>query len=194
MDKLIEQLKALLNRYRIPSEGLAVSERDKKTLVLGLAAGGAIVLYIVFQIFSSGAAKLEKQAEVLAQDLSKIDALRSDYSNSTRKIEDLTKKITTANEDLVSLAEKSLIESQIERGSFSINSRTPVSADLYDEKIVDVEIRRVSLDRAVGVLYKIQSKPTFLKLSKFSIRTRFDNPNLVDVSFRISAFEFKQGV
>jgi hypothetical protein len=88
--------------------------------------------------------------------------------------------------------EKILVDAQVDRSSFSISSRTDTSGDLYDEKSIDVDIKKLPLNKAVDLLYKIQTNPNFLKVSKFRIRTRFDNPNLLDASFRVSTFKFKQ--
>jgi type II secretory pathway component PulM len=192
MSTLFEDLKGLVNQVYERIQRLAASERDRRALLFGGIGLIVLLIYIIFQFFSSGSAKLEKKAQALQADLKKIESLRTEYIESNRRIEELTKRVKTGDEDLISLVEKALVETQVERGRFSITSRTPTSGELYEETSVDVEIKKVPLNKAVDVLYKIQTKPSFLKISRFRIRTRFDDPNLVDVSFRVSTFKFKQ--
>lgn len=191
---LFDDLKSQISQYREKIKRLVVTERDRRALMIGGVGAALLLIYIIFQVFSSGSGRLEKQAEAMRQDMNKLNSLKAEYNESKRRAEQIAREVKTGNHDLVSLIENAVIEAQIPRGSFSINSRTPASTDLYEEKMVDVEVKKVSLERAVAVLYQIQSKPTFLKVSKFSVRTRFDNVNLVDVSFRVSAYEFKQEV
>jgi type II secretory pathway component PulM len=189
---ILENLKNLVNQARERIRRAAVSDRDRKTIFwagLGLLV---LILYATFQFFSSGSARLERKAQSIQADLKKFESLRAEYLGSRRKIAELAGAIRPGDEPLISVVEKVLIDSRVEKGSFSIRSRTPTGGDLYEETSVDVEIKKIPLDRMVNVLYKIQTMPTFLKVSKFRPQTRFDNPDVMDVSFRISTFKFNQ--
>ncbi len=194
MDKnaISEDVKNLVKQVNERFQRILASERDRKALILGSVGISILVVYIIFQSFSSGGARLAKKAEAIEADLKKIESLRSEYIESKRRIDEVTSNIKSEDDALISVVEKVLIDAQIERGSFSINSRTDASEDLYDEKSVDVDIKKLPLNKAVDVLYKIQRNPSFLKVSKLRIRTRFDNPSLMDSSFRVSTFKFKQ--
>lgn len=194
MDKnaISEDVKNFVKQVNERFQRILASERDRKALILGAVGISILVVYIIFQSFSSGGARLAKKAEAIEADLKKIESLRSEYIESKRRINEVTSNIKSEDDALISVVEKVLIDAQIERGSFSINSRTDASGDLYDEKSVDVDIKKLPLNKAVDVLYKIQRNPSFLKVSKLRIRTRFDNPSLMDSSFRVSTFKFKQ--
>jgi len=90
-----------------------------------------------------------------------------------------------------------LIDNDIERTSFSIKDSKivlPDSEDLYDDSTVEVNVRKVPFNRVIDILYSIQNRDSFLKVSNLRLKTKFDKPELVDVSFKLSTFEFRQDV
>lgn len=191
MSAITDNLKSLINQVR-EKTGVTVSDRDRAVLLLGGMVLLILVLYMVYSFFSSGADKLEKRVQVAEEELAKVNSLSAEYVESRRKIEDITDSIKKEGGDLLPQVEKILVSGQVERGSFTINLRSPTSRDLYEESSVDVEIRKIALDKVIDILYKFQTTPSFLKLSKLRLQMRFDNPGLMDVSFRVSTFKFTQ--
>jgi hypothetical protein len=189
---ITEKLNALISPLRSKIRTALASERDRKAVIFGGIGLLVLVLYIMFQVFSSGGGDLEKRDQTAREELSKIKSLKSEYIESKRRVDGLAGSIKRGNLNLLPAVEKILVDRQIDRGSFSINLRAPIAGDLYEETGVDVEIRGVSLEKAVDVLYKIQSTPAFLKLSNLRLRTRFNDPSLMDVSFRVSTFKLNQ--
>ncbi len=189
---VLENLKTLVNKVRERIQRIAASERDRKAVVYAGLGAAVLILYLMFQFFSSGTGRLEKKAQALQIELKKLDSLRNEYIQSKGRIEELSKSIKTGDESLISVVEKILVESRVDRGDFSIKSRTSTSGDLYEETSVDVDLKKIPLDRMVDVLYKIQTTPVFLKVSMFRPQTRFDNPDLMDVSFRVSTFKLNK--
>lgn len=191
-----KQITDKINSFRENYLGKAVSsERDKKVLAIGIACLVLFILFFVYQSYSSQAAKYEKQAIALEQQLMKVKALSEDYRESRKRLESLTKSIKKEDEALISVLEKILVDNQIQREDFSIkdsNTRGTDTEDLYDVTSVQVDIRRVPLYKIIDVLYKIQTRESFLKVSNLQMRTKFDKPELVDASFKLSTFEFKK--
>jgi hypothetical protein len=188
----IEDLKKILNQSRESIKRVVSSERDRRTIWFAGIGGLVILLYLIFQFFSSGSARLEKKIQSLQGDLKKIEVLKAEYLQSKRSIEELIGKIKTGDEPLISMMEKILVESQVDRGNFSIKSKNPTPGDLYEETSVDVELKKISLGKMVDLLYKVQTMPVFLKVSKFRPQVRFDNPDFLDASFRVSTFKLNK--
>ncbi len=189
---ILENIKILVNQARERIQQIAASERDRKTVRYAALGASILILYLIFQFFSSGSERLEKKAQTLQIELKKLDSLRDEYVQTKHRIEELSKAIKTGDESLISVVEKILVESRVDRGNFSIKSRTSTSVDLYEETSVDVELKKIPLDKMVDVLYKIQTMPDFLKVSKLRPQTRFDNPDLMDASFRVSTFKLNK--
>jgi type II secretory pathway component PulM len=192
MNAFLDNLRTLIDEAQKRIQRTMVSDRDRKAVIFGGLGFLILVLYMVFQFFSSGSARLEKKAQSLQADLKRFESLRAEYLGSKHRIEELANTIKTGDEPLISVVEKTLVDSRIDRGNFSIRSRTSTSGDLYEETSVDVEIKKIPLDRMVDVLYKFQTMPAYLKVSKLRPQTRFDNPDLMDISFRVSTFKLNQ--
>lgn len=193
----IESLKLLYNRIRDRIQQVSTSKRDKRAVIVSVVAMSVFIIFMIFQFFASGTERLTKKVDVLNSDLEKIENLRKQLEESNRLISQLTSSFKSGDdgEALISVVEDILVNEQIDRGSFSIkdsNTSAPAIDDLYNEKSIDVEIRKIPLNKIVDLLYKVQIRPSLLKVSNLRIRTRFDNPDLIDVNFRISSFEFKK--
>lgn len=191
----IENLRALIDQIREKILRIKSSKRDKRTIKASIAVLSIIILLLIFRFFISGAERLEKQSNILETDYKKVTSLRKQFLEFKQIKTELTSTIKSGDEALISLLEGILVDEQIDRGSFSIkdsNSRVTKDEDLFDEQNVDAEIRKIPLYKLVDLLYKINTNTSFLKVSKLRIRTRFDNPDLIDVNFRISRFKLKK--
>ncbi len=191
----IESLKLFYHRIRGRIQQVSASKRDKRAVIISAITISVFIVFIIFQFLSTGTERLTKKVDALNSDLEKIENLRKRLEESNRRISQLTSSYKSGDEALISVVEDILVNEQIDRGSFSIkdsNTSAPPTEDLYKEKSVDVEIRKVPLNKVVDLLYKVQVGRSLLKVSNLRIRTRFDNPDLIDVNFRISSFEFKK--
>src|SRR5713101_3648082 len=89
----VDGLKTLLNQARERFERAMVSDRDRKVVIFGGIGFFILVLYVIFQFFSSGSARLEKRDNALQADLKRIKSLRAEYMQSKRRIEELTSTV-----------------------------------------------------------------------------------------------------
>jgi len=191
--QIIERIKTEKDKFL--SKTLS-SERDKKVLTLGAVCLTLFVLFFVYQSYSTKVAQYEKKQQALREELIKVKTLTKDYRESRKRLQTLTSSIKKEDEALISVLEKILVDNQIDREDFSIkdsNTRGKNDTeDLYEVTSVQVDIRRVPLYKIIDVLYKIQTRKSFLKVSDLQMRTKFDKPELVDASFKLSTFEFKK--
>jgi uncharacterized coiled-coil DUF342 family protein len=191
----IDSLKVLYHRIRERIQQVSASKRDKRAVMISVIAVSVLIIFIIFQFLSTGTERLTKKVNALNSDLEKIENLRKQLEQSNRQISQLTSSYKSGDEALISVVEDILVNEQIDRGSFSIkdsNTSSPATDDLYKEKSVDVEIRKIPLNKIVDLLYRVQVGQSLLKVSNLRIRTRFDAPDLIDINFRISSFEFKK--
>lgn len=191
----LERLKTFYNRIEDRIRQVSASKRDKRMVIVSVIVISLFVIFSVFQFLDTGTERLTKRVDNLNSNLEKIENLRNRLDEANRRISQITSSFESRDEVLISVVEDMLVREQIDRGSFSIkdsNTSAPANEDLYSEKSVDVEIRKVPLNKIVDLLYRVQVRPSLLKVSNLRIRTRFDNPELIDVNFRISNFEFKK--
>jgi len=178
-------------------DGILISERERRAIFIAIAAVIILVLFVSFNTFLKDSSKYQKQTTVLEKELIRVKALREEYGLLKDRLRELTKAVKKENEALISVVEKVLIDNDIERTSFSIKDSKivlPDSDDLYDDSTVEVNVRKVPFNKVVNILYSIQNRDSFLKVSELRLKTKFDKPELVDVSFKLSTFEFRQDV
>jgi len=194
IDSIRQKILELSEKFREKYYTLVATERDRRALVLGVSVITVIVLYLVFHSYSSGIDSLQKRSVQLQKQLGEVKALKAEYEGSNKKIAELSSKIKKENEALISVVEKILLNEKLDRTNFSIrdvNSRSNSDEDFYEEKSVDVELNKISLNTLVDIMYKLQNKPS-LKVSNLNISTKFDKANSMKVKLRVSTYEFKQ--
>lgn len=59
----------------------------------------------------------------------------------------------------------------------------------YKEGVVEIKMEKVNLQTLVNYLYQVENSPELLQVKDLKIKPRYDNPNLVDAIFQVSAFE-----
>jgi hypothetical protein len=57
----------------------------------------------------------------------------------------------------------------------------------YMERGVNLKIEGIDLNQLINFLYKIENNKALLLIKGFSMKSRFDNPNLLDVDISVSA-------
>ncbi len=59
----------------------------------------------------------------------------------------------------------------------------------YRENAVEIKMEKVRLAELVRYLYQVETSPELLRVKQLQIRSRFDDPDLLDVRFQVSAYE-----
>ena len=67
--------------------------------------------------------------------------------------------------------------------------RASLSDDSYRETKVQVVLKGATLTHMVNYLHRIEAANQLLSVKSLRIRTRPDNPELLDVTFTVSSFE-----
>lgn len=195
MNEFLEKLNKLKQTVREYISKKNLSERDRRAIIIASAAAAVFLVFLIFNGFSSGNSKNENRVIALRKQLEEIKTLRQEYEYSKKTLEDITKSIKREDEALISVVEKIMVKNQIDRNTFSIKDSNTGSSDaegLYNESAVQVDIKRIPLEKVIDVLYAFQNRESFLKVSNLILRTKFDKSNLLDVSFRLSTFEFNK--
>jgi general secretion pathway protein M len=63
------------------------------------------------------------------------------------------------------------------------------STRFYRENTVEIKMEKVRLTELVGYLFKVENSPELLRVKQVQARPRFDDPDLLDVKFQVSAYE-----
>lgn len=205
MRKLIDRLKSLLGAVGKRTEPVVrrvrdligtrdFSARDVRAIKIGVAVLAIFLVFSVYRAVFPGGSAVRSEVSQMRLQLNEMRAIKDEYRYSRDLLAKVSGSMKEEKEALISVAEKVLIRNGIDRRSFSIRGTNPSvrGKGIKRERAVLVKINKVSVPRVMNVLYVFQKNKTILKVSDLRIKTRFDNPNLTDVSFRLSTFSFSE--
>lgn len=164
---------------------------------LALIGAGLLALFIVLlpiSLASSKIGKMEKNLNLSKNEMGNIVYEIDDYSRKKSQLEAIEGGVKTGFDTALattieSLAQKAQMQDNIE----SIKERPVAPSELFDESSVEVRISKITLQQLINFLYSIEyDKDKLLRVKDLRIKTRFDNKQLLDVSFQVSTFRLQQ--
>lgn len=183
----------ILRQFQIRKlTGFLSSKSDRRTVYTGLVIICLFITIASYNMLAGNSGKYQKQLSVLENNLMQVRVLQNEYKQSKQRLDELIGTIKKENESLISVVEKIFIDNGIERTGFSIKDSKldeSYSYELSDEAVVQVDLKKVPLKRLIDVLYSIQNRDSFLKVSNLRLKIRFNRSELVDASFKLSTFE-----
>ena len=186
-EPLVRRVRGLVDRREF-------SPRDIRALKIAVAALAVFILFSVYRAVFPGGSAVRSEVSQMRLELNEMRAIKEEYRYSRDILAKVSGSMKEEREALISVTEKALIRNGIDRRSFSIKGTNPSvrGKGIKRERAVLVRINKVPFPRVLNVLYAFQKSKTILKVSDLRIKTRFDNPNLTDVSFRLSTFSFSE--
>lgn len=205
VQRLVQGLKSLLPAVLEKTEPLArrvrglidrreFSARDVRALKIAVAALAVFILFSAYRAVFPGGSAVRSEVSQVRLQINEMRSIKEEYRYSRDILANVSGSMREEKEALISVAEKALVRNGIDRRSFSIKGTNPSGKGkgINRERAVLVKINKVPVPRVLNVLYTFQKSKTLLKVSDLRIKTRFDNPNLTDVSFRLSTFSFSE--
>lgn len=175
------------NRLRNAFLGLDPRERTLVSLALGLL-GLILVWTLVLSPLLGAAAHRGQQLETADQRLDVMERLRRDYDDVQARLADVERRIQTGPQGNL----RTTLETLARQASVRVESMEPQASPShpkYRETKVDVGLSKVTLDQTVTYLHQIETAPQALSVKSLRIRTRAEQPDLLEVSFTVSSFE-----
>lgn len=180
-------MSGLLARLRSWFEGLAPRERwlvGAAGLVLALA----LVFAVVVQPLRGAADAAEARARAAARELEVLQQLRARYDEANARVSRVESRIRGGPQgEIFTALETMARESAVQVDS--MEPRTTPASEHYRETKVQVALKGVTLAQTVNYLHRIESAPQLLSVKSLRMRSRRDDPELLDVTFTVSSFE-----
>ncbi|MBI3994954.1 MAG: type 4a pilus biogenesis protein PilO [Nitrospirae bacterium] len=183
-------IQSLLARFR-PDR---ITSRERLYL---LAGGFAMLGLLLYGVYSAGATYLDRMKGLdrlirqKQEAMTTLDQIRREYVRIKGRIGALDERI---RKDQGQFSLLSFLESLA--GTADVRSRiaymrpqAAVPMDPYREISVEMKIENVTLDQAVRFLSSIEQAPHVLKIRNLHFRTRYANPQFLDVTFLVSTYE-----
>ncbi len=180
-------MKSFLQQLRATFENLAPRER-----VLVSAVGALLLLTLVWfgivQRAFAYADSVEQRVETASQQLELLDRLRRQFEEVNGRLSTVERRIASGSRGNL----RTTLETIATRTAVKIESMEPQSSpahERYRETKVEVGLKEVSLPQTVRYLHEIEASEQGFSVKTLRIRTRSDNPELLDVTFTVSSFE-----
>lgn len=171
---------------------------EPKQQQYALAGVGAAVLLIVATPLWIAHSKLsgleEKLAEGREQEREIVRVL-GQYQQLAATLKGMEQEISKGFDATITTTVATLAgESQIKERIQNIRDRGATSMELFDKMSVEVQLTKVTVPQLMDYLYKIEHHPQLLlRIMPLRIKRRFDNPQLLDVTFEAATYRL-QGV
>ncbi len=180
---------------RVRREG--ITSRERLYLIIG---GISLVGLLFYGVYSSGASYLDRMKGLdrlirqKQEALTTLDQIRREYVRIKNKTDSLDERIRKdqGNFSLLSFLESLAGTADVRPRIAYMRPQTTAMVDQYRETSVEMKIENVTLDQAVRFLSAIEEAPHVLKIKNLHFRTRYANPQFLDVTFLVSTYE-KQG-
>ncbi len=166
-------------------------EREKIFLILGAVL--AIVLLLLFFILPTfnDMATLREKIEEKRDDLKILEDLREAYLSSKEAIILAKESAIGQNEKavLLSAIEKLALNAGIDKKSVTIDSRSKAILPSLSKNEVELRFKNVSRKNLHNLVTSLNTYSQTLHITKLHIKTRYDNPSLLDGTIDLSVLE-----
>lgn len=168
--------------------------RERYILIGGAAVTVVFMLYWMAAGFSSGPSGQSGLDRALSEreEFFKVLEQYKTLHGQVRQIDNRL-RMTQENIDLFALlnsfAEQTGIKNQISKMDPSEGAGT----EYYDEWYVDMNLDQVPLQPLTTFLEKIEQSSGFLRITRMTVKRRYDASEMLDVNLRVNAYRAKQG-
>jgi hypothetical protein len=183
-------VQTLLARFR--REG--ITSRERLYLIIG---GVTLVGLLLYGVYSSAALYLDRMKGLdrlihqKEEALTTLDQIRREYVQIKSQTGSLDERIQKdqGRFSLLSFLESLAGTADVRSRIAYMRPQTMAMVDQYRETSVEMKIENVTLDQAVRFLSSIEQAPHVLKIKNLHFRTRYANPQFLDVTFLVSTYE-----
>lgn len=177
----------LLGRLRTQLQALTLRERLLLAAVGALAAVSVLYFGLIGPVLT---ARQDARTSVAAaeQELETVRRLRAEYASASDALAGVEQRIQQGPSSNLLTTLETLARSS----SVKVESMEPQAAgasEHYRETRVQLVLKGVTLSQTVAYLQQIETAPQPLSIRNLRLRTRTDNPELLDVTFTVSSFE-----
>ena len=167
-----------------------MSDRERRLVALTAAIALVLAVAGLSWMISGSISRREKGISIRKDEIAQLESLRSDYEQATARQKAAEARIKTATStSLFTLMQKAAQEVGLALSDLN-ERRVPVKDSDLTEVNVDVTLKEISIDKLVTLLEKIEGKTSggVVKVSKLKVKTRLDNPDMLEVSLTVSTW------
>ena len=185
-------MNSLIERSRSAFDSL--SSREQLMVLSMFGALFVMVIGIGGYLIQQDLVARERRIEAKTKKLEEAASLRSDYQRRLREQKRVASQVKRNNNvRLLSYLEKLSQQSNVTLKNASERPGESTGSDLVKEEAAEVKISNVSLDRLHDFLKRIEEGNALVKVRRLRIKTRFDNPEMLDAVITVGTFKTTGG-
>ena len=172
---------------------LNITKRERRTLAVAAVLLVVLIVYLGVDAAVQHYQEMGQKIELKKQDLVKISHLRDEYVETHRQVQEIRSRLDKKQKDfsLLSFIEDLANREGIREKIGSVKPKKIPLNEEYDESSVEIQMDNVTLPKFVDFAYKIEHSGHLLKVKRLRIKTRYDDPNLLNVTLQVSTYENK---
>ena len=183
----MERLQEL--RARLEAFLARLSPRER---VMVSAAAAAVALFVVFLVatgVSRAIGAREKRIGAKTEMMAQIGKLTRGYRQAQAERQAMETRLKGPPIQLMSFVSQTGAQNGVEVND--LRPGNPATADGLTEESVEVNLARIDLPRLARLVEALERGPGVVKVRRIRVATRNDDPNLVDVTLQVSAWQLK---
>jgi general secretion pathway protein M len=171
--------------------------QPRERLFLG-GAGAVLVLFLLFKFAIDPLVKrssdLDRQIVAARRQLVELRTMQQEYQRQKTVVDTINGQLKRQqNFAIFSRLEEFAGQAGIRNKILSMRPTVSTPSEAYNTESVEVKMEGVTLEQLVRYLHHIENSPQLLKIKSLEIKPRFDNRQILTVTFRVSAFTLKEG-
>jgi type II secretory pathway component PulM len=167
------------------------SSRERVFVAIGVVLTAALLGYhFLVSPFMDRLDVLDRLILLKEKEIVEMNQLRQQYLAAQQKISAVEGRIIR-NEgfSLLSFVEGIAVKNQVKDRIVFIRPQPSQVLGEYREVAVEMKLESVTLAQAVKFLETLQNTPQFLRVKRAQLKTRYNDPTLLDGTFVVASYE-----
>lgn len=170
---------------------MRVTQRERAFLILGAAALALTAFYVgVFEPVAQKLDQMDRRIALQSNRHSELAQISKNFGQLRESVAATEKRLTRSKGfSIMSHLENLAVKSEVKDRVVQMKPKQGQTTRFYKENLVEIKMEKVTLSTLVKYLHQVENSPELLRIRELKVKPRFDNPNMVDAVFTISAFE-----
>jgi len=168
-----------------------LTQREKLAVGLGGACLAALAFWLgVWEPLQAHLALQKRRVEAKRAEYGEVRDLAGRFARLRTRIESIETHLQRSRDfSILSYLEGLAKRQQVQERIVQMKPRPGESTRYYKENAVEIRMEKIRLPDLTRYLFQVENSPELLRVKQIQIRPRFDDPDLLDVRFQVSAYE-----
>jgi len=170
-----------------------LSWREQLVLGWGVVIAVGLLLYMAaIDPLVQKMAMLDRLIPQKQKELEQLNRLREDYGRLKGRVDEDVRSLAT-DFSLSTFVEKTVLERMGKSHLAGIKPLPDLPFENYQEVAVEVRLEQVTLGQLVAFLSGLEQAPQRLRAKRLEVKSRFNEPDLLDAAITVAVYQLKEG-